>query len=388
MKKNLFGALAILVCLVALGIAAFADSPNANSAAGNNAPETAQGGGGGIAVPIATGSGQTDGAGTEQILPGNFRYAYYICASGDAIKDGSESSCKPTKLWKQYGEEACSNFCAQNPTGSKECGGNHLASIKVYNECQAGNSATTEQVQSTTSTAAVLRKIPSNMNLDSEGLRQLVTKLVERLDYLEQRTNFLENRVSRLEKLLALTPQALPMPIPTTSSQGISTTPSNPGVIPPTVTGGSNIAIQSVSADTVVTNQARIMVQPFTTNTEIGVENGLPMVKNTSTQEKSFVPVEKIRDAVFNKMVKNQGIDWATKSNLGNELEINPKVNADGSVGYTVKYQVPNKTPILNWFTPTSTVEGTVTQAELETSSSASQPLTLIDSLYIENQSS
>ncbi|MFH1248912.1 MAG: hypothetical protein V1660_02065 [archaeon] len=58
-----------------------------------------------------------------------YRNAYWQCYDGYEEYSGSESSCKPPEVWKNYAGEACKEHCSNE---TKKCGVN---TFRVYNEC-------------------------------------------------------------------------------------------------------------------------------------------------------------------------------------------------------------------------------------------------------------
>lgn len=106
------------------------------------------------AVVFECGKGETN----LNLITGGFKFANWQCYNGEKEKSGSESSCKPSGLWKKYAKEFCVNKC---DSGGK-CG---VSSFSVGDSCYFDGEDVAEE-----QTSANLLPTENTFVLDKETL--------------------------------------------------------------------------------------------------------------------------------------------------------------------------------------------------------------------------
>ncbi|MBM3230550.1 hypothetical protein FJZ22_02760 [Candidatus Pacearchaeota archaeon] len=105
-------------------------------------------------VIFECGKGKTN----SSLITGGFRFAHWQCYNGEKEKSGSESSCKPSGLWKKYAKEFCVNKC----DSAGKCGVN---SFSIGESCYFDGEDVAEEPESVT-----LLPIENTLALDKETL--------------------------------------------------------------------------------------------------------------------------------------------------------------------------------------------------------------------------
>lgn len=106
----------------------------------------------------------------------NYRYSKFICYDGTTQDNKDDSSCKPSELWKKYGEDFCKNKCKDG-----KCGMN---TFQVENECGQDSGIT---------------KINDNSNkLFNNKFDEILSELKELKNLVKEQAN----KIKYLEKLL------------------------------------------------------------------------------------------------------------------------------------------------------------------------------------------